>query len=95
MDDGHGPHAALALEEHVQGDGVLDLAGLEVKEAGDDLKVVLDAVVDLLQEESFFSQQGFGLPPLLALGLEKPAIPGGDAAKDGQARGRRGCPALK
>lgn len=53
MHEGHGAHASLAFAESFKHRGVLDVACLEVEQAGDELKVVFHAVVDLSKQHFF------------------------------------------
>ena len=59
MDKGHGFDAVAAFLEDVEGVGVLDVRGLQLEEAGDDLEVVFDAMVDFLEEDFLFLEGGF------------------------------------
>jgi len=58
VDEGHDPHAALALGQDRAGARVLAPPGLQIEEAGDDLQVVLDPVVDLFQQGLFLAEGG-------------------------------------
>ena len=65
MDEGHRPDAVLAVLEHADGLRVLEVAGLEAEQGGDDLHVVLDPVVDLLEQDLLLVEgglQGFFAP---------------------------------
>ena len=57
VDQGHGGDAAAAFAKALQGHGVVDALFLEIEQAGDDLEVILDAVVDFLEQDVLFPQR--------------------------------------
>jgi hypothetical protein len=57
----HGVYPILTLLEHLPGFIVGRSARLQTEQAGNDLQIVLYAVVDLLEQRFFFSQRGMYL----------------------------------
>ncbi len=67
VNERHGMNAILALPEFLPGWLVLDAARLQAEETGYDLKIILDAVVNLLEQNFLLAQRradlSFGPPP--------------------------------
>jgi hypothetical protein len=58
MDERHRLDAVLTLDEELRGGRVLDLFRLQRQQALDDLKVVLDAMVDFAEQQVLFLEGG-------------------------------------
>ena len=58
MNTGNGPHPVLGVQKGRQCGRVLDLVGLEAKQADDHLQIVLDPVVNLFEQGLAFQQRG-------------------------------------
>src|SRR5262249_5041424 len=76
VDQGDGLDAPPALLEAAAVVDVIDLADLQLDQAGDDLEVVLDAMVDLLEEHVAFLERRGELrgpipPAVLELGIQR------------------------
>src|SRR5882724_3492546 len=79
MNKAHGSDAVPAVPKHVEGDRIANSVELETEQAVDQLKVVLDAMMDLGEEDVLFLEGGLdALFLLLAVG---------DVARDGDEAG--------
>ena len=88
VDHGHGFHAMLALPKHRRGGLVGGCFGLQTQQAGDHLQVVLDAMVDLLDQDFFFGQRPSQPGVFLAQLANQPDFLGGLLNRQTQAAGR-------
>ena len=72
VDEGHRLHAVLALGKKLRHVLVCQARRLQIEKTGDDLKVVLHTVVNLLQQHLLFTQRStdalFGLNALRNIG---------------------------
>ena len=55
---GHRFDTILAFLERIEGPWIVAVLGLKFEQAGNNLQVVLDPVVDLLQQHLFFLERG-------------------------------------
>ena len=57
VDKGHRPDPALTLFKHIHGGWILDFVRLKIQQAGHNLHIIFDPMMDL-SEEDFFLRQG-------------------------------------
>ena len=67
MNQGHRAHPLLAFAEHLDAQLIVRLLRLQVQQAGDDLQIILHAVMHFLEQNFFFFQRStnFSLGNLL------------------------------